>query len=263
LEEATDVAQSDPTRLITFRSSGHWTSAVKALGTYNTIPIYFAVIQEGVQIAFEADLVSVYLNPDPEDPATERVLGFSLPSTADEGLWENYDSPVRSLYMIKRCRKLPQPFPMMKLVKVSNDEPIASNFGYSYAIVYQRGSEPDVSEVLPGEVGDPKQYWEGATKQVSVITFERSRTARDACLRHYGYDCAVCGFNFEVTYGELGAGFIHVHHLVSLSNIDGTYQIDPIEDLVPLCPNCHAMVHRSDEPIDLNTLSDLIREVAG
>jgi hypothetical protein len=263
LEEAAAVAETDPSQLITFRSAGHWTTAEKALATNNTIPIYFAVIREGENIAFEADLVSVYVNPEPQGPETERMLNFSLPSTADEGLWEAYDSPVRTLYMIKRCRELSQPFPMTNLVKLSNDEPIAPNFGYSYSIVYQRGSEPDVRSFLPGEISDPGRYWEGATRLVSVVTYERSNSAREACLRHHGYDCAVCGFNFEATYGELGEGFIHVHHLVSLSDIDGAYEIDPINDLIPLCPNCHAMAHRSDETLDLAELRELMRQAAG
>ena len=50
--------------------------------------------------------------------------------------------------------------------------------------------------------------------------------------------------DFEETYGELGRGFIHVHHLVPISSIGKTYQIDPINDLAPVCPNCHAMLHR-------------------
>lgn len=263
LEEAAAVADADPSRLITFRSAGHWTTAAKALATHNTIPIYFAVVREGEHVSYEADLVSVYVNPESHRPETERMLSFSLPSTSDEGLWEAYESPVRTLYMIKRCRELSRTFPMTHLVKVSNDKPISPNFGYSYSIVYPRGSEPDVSGVLPGEISDPGRYWEGATRQVSVTAYERSKAARDVCLRHYGHDCSVCEFNFEATYGELGSGFIHVHHLVSLSEIESAYEIDPINDLIPLCPNCHAMVHRHEEPLNLNELRELMQEAAG
>ena len=50
--------------------------------------------------------------------------------------------------------------------------------------------------------------------------------------------------DFENMYGELGKGFIHVHHIVPISMIGKEYKIDPIKDLVPVCPNCHAMLHR-------------------
>ena len=42
---------------------------------------------------------------------------------------------------------------------------------------------------------------------------------------------------------------------------NGGYRIDPIEDLIPLCPNCHAMIHRSAGPLDLTTLGDLMQNL--
>jgi len=256
LEEA---AQLSPTQLVTFRSATHWTAAATALEVHNTIPVYFAVVGEGPHVAFMADLVAVHLNPYSMDPDTERFLRFSLPSTVKEGLWESYQSSVRSLYMVKRCRKLDSTFPMTELIKVSNDEPIAPNYGYSYSVVYERGHEPDVITLLPGEVENPGQYWEGATRQVSVTTYERSSAAREACLRHYGRDCRICGFNFGSRYGELGEGFIHVHHLVPLSDLDEAYVVDPIKDLIPLCPNCHAMIHIESPSLDVEIVRAMLR----
>ncbi|MCF0241746.1 MAG: HNH endonuclease [Treponema sp.] len=57
-------------------------------------------------------------------------------------------------------------------------------------------------------------------------------------MQYYGTKCVVCGFDFEKTYSELGKGFIHVHHLKEISSIDKEYELDPIKDLRPLCPNC-------------------------
>ena len=42
---------------------------------------------------------------------------------------------------------------------------------------------------------------------------------------------------------RLFAGFIHVHHLRPLSEIRGEYMVDPVADLCPVCPNCHAVIH--------------------
>ncbi len=87
---------------------------------------------------------------------------------------------------------------------------------------------------------------EGAVVQTRVNRYERSSWARAKCLRHYGYKCQVCGFDFEERYGKLGKGFMHVHHLTPLHEIAGNpdYLLDPIKDLRPVCPNCHAMLHR-------------------
>lgn len=86
-------------------------------------------------------------------------------------------------------------------------------------------------------------YREGERYEIRSTAIERSPAARKACLDHYGCACWVCRFDFGAIYGPLGAGYIHVHHRNDLSLSQGAYEIDPVRDLVPLCPNCHAMVH--------------------
>lgn len=94
------------------------------------------------------------------------------------------------------------------------------------------------------EVDSPEGLTEGAIKIISVNAFERNAKARKKCIEHHGYNCKCCGFNFEKVYGELGKAFIHIHHVKPLAEIKETYEVDPIKDLIPLCANCHAMVHR-------------------
>jgi 5-methylcytosine-specific restriction protein A len=89
----------------------------------------------------------------------------------------------------------------------------------------------------------PGTYPEKAVSRVQVNRNERSPDARRICVAHHGESCAACGFSFETAYGEVGRGFIQVHHIVPASQIGGEYQLDPVADLVPLCPNCHAMAH--------------------
>lgn len=88
-------------------------------------------------------------------------------------------------------------------------------------------------------------YSEGSSHRVSITTYERNEQARSACLAHYGYSCQICGINFETQYGDVGKGFIHVHHVDFISSFDGVvHEIDPREELISVCPNCHAMLHR-------------------
>jgi 5-methylcytosine-specific restriction protein A len=89
----------------------------------------------------------------------------------------------------------------------------------------------------------PGTYPESAVSRVQVNRYERSPDARRICVAHHGENCAACGFSFEAAYGEAGRGFIQVHHIVPASQVGGEYQLDPVADLVPLCPNCHAVAH--------------------
>lgn len=99
---------------------------------------------------------------------------------------------------------------------------------------------------LAEEVPHPERYVEGALATIAINRYERSGEARIKCLEAKGYQCTVCEFDFEKAYGEAGKGYIHVHHLMPLSEIKQTYQVDPARDLIPVCPNCHAMLHRGN-----------------
>lgn len=111
---------------------------------------------------------------------------------------------------------------------------------------------------FPDEVADPGEYKEGAVRQVVVNRFERDPNARAACIAHFGAHCQVCDFVFADAYGAIGEGFIHVHHLVPLANIGAEYSLDPVRDLRPVCPNCHAMLHKRNPPFGIEELRELI-----
>jgi 5-methylcytosine-specific restriction enzyme A len=117
--------------------------------------------------------------------------------------------------------------------------------------------QKDLTEgYYPDEV--PETLEEGNRKTVIVNVYERNPIARKKCIEHFGVQCQVCEINFENTYGEVGKDFIHVHHIVPLHEIQQGYEVDPIRDLIPVCPNCHAMLHRKENG---NCLSiDQLRE---
>jgi 5-methylcytosine-specific restriction endonuclease McrA len=96
---------------------------------------------------------------------------------------------------------------------------------------------------LPEEIAEPTLYVEGASRQVSVNAYERNPEARRRCIEHYGTKCCICGVSFGAVYGAEAEGYIHVHHIRPLSEVGGEYVVDPVEDLRPVCPNCHAVLH--------------------
>ena len=93
------------------------------------------------------------------------------------------------------------------------------------------------------------QFFEGKKIRIFVNAYERDRIAREQCVARQGYSCSVCEMNFEETYGELGIGFIHVHHLYPFSVHDAPRETNPDEDLRPVCPNCHAMLHKGEKGV--------------
>ncbi|MGO8752077.1 MAG: hypothetical protein ACLQNE_39570 [Thermoguttaceae bacterium] len=115
---------------------------------------------------------------------------------------------------------------------------------------------------FPGEIDSHHKYVEGSANPVQVNAYERNPGARKACIRHWGCDCAVCGFSFITVYGEIGDGFIHVHHLLDLATIGEEYEVDPITDLRPVCPNCHAMLHRTRPAMSIENLRAAVEQRA-
>ena len=112
---------------------------------------------------------------------------------------------------------------------------------------------------FPDEVDQPQMYFEGSTMAVMVNAYERDPDARAACIARYGARCLVCGFDFEAQYGERGKGVIDVHHLKPLSEVKPGYQVDPIKDLRPVCPNCHTIIHRGTPQLSIEEAKALAR----
>ena len=105
-------------------------------------------------------------------------------------------------------------------------------------------------------IADP----EGRKRYVLHITYERSIKNRKEALRIHGVVCKCCGFDFNLVYGpELAREYIEVHHVTSITKTDG--QVNPATDLVPLCSNCHSMVHRKrGEIIPVDQLQKLLKD---
>jgi 5-methylcytosine-specific restriction protein A len=116
-------------------------------------------------------------------------------------------------------------------------------------------TQPSASH--PDEV-QKSDFTEGGVKQVLVNAYERDPKAKAACLQHFGYRCQACNMHFAEAYGEIGTNFIHVHHLRPLSTRKKSYKVDPKKDLIPVCPNCHAMLHRGKKLLTIQQLRKII-----
>ena len=113
----------------------------------------------------------------------------------------------------------------------------------------------------PDELRMHSRFVEGGKKQVTVNAYERSRAAREMCIQAWGCVCIICGFDFEDVYGGRGAGFIHVHHIRPIAAVGEQYDLDPVADLRPVCPNCHAMIHRFEPALSAEEVKRLIDDL--
>ncbi|MDI1231199.1 MAG: HNH endonuclease [Methylobacter sp.] len=100
-------------------------------------------------------------------------------------------------------------------------------------------------------------YKEGSRFSVTSTAIERNPFARQKCIEHFGAKCFVCGIEFKNKYGDIGKEYIHVHHRVDISTKSHVHEVDPLRDLIPLCPNCHAMAHQKKPAIPVEELKKI------
>lgn len=169
----------------------------------------------------------------------------------DENYWINKEEYEKSLggkffnlELIEEVdsAKLSLPFLQEKGLKAAPQGPIKLNETLESYVSSIFSTAND--EYFPETIESSPEIFEGIKKQVSVNKYERSSIARTKCIEAHGHSCKICNFSFGETYGELGKEFIHVHHITPIHSIGKSYKIDYVNDLIPVCPNCHAMLHR-------------------
>ncbi len=146
------------------------------------------------------------------------------------------------------------------LVKLENYVTAPPDLKWGSPVIrYWNGPGGYSDQLFPDEAAPQETYEEGAVTSVRVNRYERSEAARAACLSYYGTRCQGCDLDFGERYGERGKNFIHVHHLLPLKQIKKTYVVNPVEHLRPVCPNCHAMIHRREPMLSIDELRAMLK----
>jgi hypothetical protein len=115
-------------------------------------------------------------------------------------------------------------------------------------------------KLFPDEIEEINSIREGAEYRITVNAYERDPKARRQCIEYYGTSCFICGFSFGAVYGEVAEGFVHVHHLQPLSEIGSEYIVNPVKDLRPVCPNCHAVLHLHKPAFSIQEVMEFLRQ---
>lgn len=119
-----------------------------------------------------------------------------------------------------------------------------------------------LDQMLTEGLSEYRGQAEGDVRSFFGNRYERSRVNRAVCLRHFGLRCRGCGELVEEKYGVLGKEVVHVHHIIPISKMGGSKEVNPLTDLIPLCPNCHNVVHREDPPVSIERLREQTKYTA-
>lgn len=193
----------------------------------------------------------------------------NLPALVKEHIRVDFNCIYDDIYSIEQL--------LSYSTKIKSDEEIlAGPYGYisskaldAYIRFYAKKlgvdldsfKNPDTENTAGSETEEEaeKRQVEGRITEAKILRRQRNRAVRERCLAESGYKCYICGFDFEKTYGEIGRGFLEVHHKKPLASYDDEHPI-PLSELCALCSNCHSMVHRTAIPIDVDDLKKIVQQ---
>lgn len=225
------------------------------------------VTTEMLRVAYLANLEAKRKpNPDQIADFTENELADFIRQYADADFKGIYAETDHNYY-----DRISKQIPLNQEMKAANE---AAELRYSshlklysmfleskeYKQLFKRriagaNEKPALPSSTPSKSRE-REMTEGEKKHVEYELAHRNPALRQACLDKYGYQCQCCGMDFASLYGEeLGGNFIEVHHLKMISTFDEGRPDDYVENLVPLCSNCHSMIHHGKQgPLTLGEL---------
>ena len=159
---------------------------------------------------------------------------------------EKIDPEFESLYFVERpevVHNLWQRIQTDTVLKLENAQ--RSPVSYTEVLhLYEAYLRAPSGKKPEAPAAATKMLTEGEIQELHITKHERNPQLRAQCIELQGWRCKACGLDFTEIYGDLGREFIEVHHIVPISQTDGDHAVDPAKDLVPLCSNCHSMIHR-------------------
>ena len=209
----------------------------------------------------------------------EQVLPFTLNEHFGTGFSSIYD--LQDEGEIETLRKKIKAHPVLKNID-KREEPRYTEVLKWYRLWLKSLQRESAPLLVPGEEtayptkvadhpepsvahndADYAPDTEGVEHQYNLTKKERNPELRRKCIEYYkqlwggNIHCICCGFDFGKAYGKLGEGYIEVHHVNPHHTFEGEHMVDPVQDLIPLCSNCHSMIHRVEGQGKCMTLKQL------
>lgn len=236
--------------------------------------------------------VLIVFNASKEDGKGRRIIGFYVGATifntpypntnpkriiASDNTFASYNIRVKSenayLFDNDNARDIFIPFSKkdghgygQSNIWYANKDSRDTKFKNELVIQLEKVMNAIVDDIA---LNDEQKYFEGqvSSKVKEIISMNRNTVARKKCIEYYfpdnkQYKCILCGFDFEKQYGSKGVKYIEVHHIEShttKSKIIGKHEIDPIKDLIPICSNCHSIIHREKPAVSIESMKKIIK----
>ena len=138
--------------------------------------------------------------------------------------------------------------------KFHNDQSSTKRFEL---LVHKSLLEATKSAVPTSEKDPIQNFDEGFKKHIVKEVSSRDPRLTAAAKKLYGTKCSVCDFDFGKYYGDHGDGFIEIHHLHPIAR--GSRK-STVEDVRPVCSNCHRMLHRGNNIMTVEELKSIINQ---
>ena len=116
----------------------------------------------------------------------------------------------------------------------------------------------EVLQVTPTPSITEKQI-EDKVPQEEVVDLIDYEKAKALCIEYYGAICDLCGFDYGYTYGEAFENQIQVHNIHAQDEVEVVQDTDPIKDLIPVCHNCHQIIHSQNPPVSVEQMRKMIK----
>jgi 5-methylcytosine-specific restriction protein A len=249
---------------------------------FNALPVIYwknsvKTKEKGLQIN---DIVFMYVTkPISKVIYQFRVIGFASPSEyplTQKVFWKDRtkQANIKNYAIFEKLKKLDQatlsfeffvqhgliPDAPIQGRRTDRDKPVDDPIRIFLAHIVNEFNNETIATDYPDEAYlDNQLFPEGAKLTVQVNRYERNPEARAKCIEIHGTRCEICKMSFAETYGFFAKDFIHVHHKTPLHQISDSYEVNPETDLMPVCPNCHAMLHRQENgcPMTVERLKQL------
>ena len=204
-------------------------------------------------------------SPNSYDPRTGIMRWYGKPNAhSAQPTFQNLFDGKSDLFVFAHWDSNQKYFTFMGVPQIQtykDNVTINSKINTIEIILFFKSNVSDDEEHVPldSKTNPSIRKVEGNRQLVLVNRYERDPSLRTECIKHFGAVCQICGFDFLSFYGSIGKNYCHVHHVTPLSEQAGPLGIDPIKDLIPVCPNCHSMLHRKIPALRPNELKDIIK----
>lgn len=166
-----------------------------------------------------------------EEPKIEEVKNTSL---LDSSLDSFIDSLIGDDFYIPKVKKMEKVESVKNPAQVSMEQETISE----EKTTLQKESTIKTSEPVKKQ----EQIEEFLEKDKDEANDSLEKLKKE-CLEYYGAICEICGFDYGYTYGEAFESKIDIHHVQGGREEELSPNTDPVQDLIPICHNCHLIIH--------------------